>query len=111
LPGGGTQETWTAPHAGIVTDMHAELVGRASVALGAGRDRVDAGVDHAAGIEILVRVGEPVGAGDPVLVLTAREQKQLDAARALLADAITIGPDAPARRPLIFDRLARESFA
>ncbi|HVW05209.1 MAG TPA: thymidine phosphorylase [Vicinamibacterales bacterium] len=111
LPGGGTQETWTAPYAGIVTDMHAELVGRASVALGAGRDRVDAGVDHAAGIEILARVGEPVGAGDPILVLTAREQKQFDAARALLAGAITIGPDAPARRPLIFDRLTRESFA
>ena len=110
LPSAGVQETWNAPRTGLVTDMHAELVGRAAVVLGAGRDRVDASVDPAAGIEILVRPGGQVSAGEPVLVLTASDATRLAAARVLLDQAIAIGDTPPAPRPLVLDRLTRASF-
>ncbi len=41
-------------------------VGRAAVALGAGRDRVDAAVDPGVGIDVLVPLGASVKAGDAV---------------------------------------------
>jgi pyrimidine-nucleoside phosphorylase len=110
LPSGGVQETWNAPRSGYVADMHAELIGRAAVVLGAGRDRVDAGIDPAAGIEILARPGEPVDAGDPVLMLTAGRADRIASARALLDQAVTIGDAPPPVRPLVLDCLTRASF-
>ena len=47
--------------------MDAELVGRASVALGAGRDRVEDPVDPAVGILVNAKPGAGVRAGDPLL--------------------------------------------
>src|SRR6185369_1095927 len=52
LPSVRHREPWVAPRAGFVARMDAELVGRAAVALGAGRDRADAAVDPAVGIDI-----------------------------------------------------------
>ena len=46
--------------AAIVTRLDAELVGRASVALGAGRDRVEDPVDPAVGIMVRAKPGDEV---------------------------------------------------
>ena len=46
-----------AARTGIVAGLDAELVGRASVALGAGRDRVEDAVDPAVGIMVLAEAG------------------------------------------------------
>ena len=59
---GRHREPWLAPRAGFVGRMDAELVGRAAVALGAGRDRADAAVDPAVGIDIVAPVGAKVQA-------------------------------------------------
>src|SRR5215471_16896503 len=69
LPSAKHREQWVAPRAGFVGRIDAELVGCAAVALGAGRDRADAAVDPAAGINVVATVGTAVRAGDPVLVL------------------------------------------
>lgn len=90
-----------APSTGVVTRLDAELIGRAAVALGAGRDRAEAGVDPAAGIEVVAAVGTPVSAGDPVLRLMAADQSRLDAALAVLQNAVDIGDQAPAAEPLV----------
>ena len=50
--------------AGYLTRLDAELVGRASVALGAGRDRVEDPVDPAVGIMVRAKPGDAVRAGD-----------------------------------------------
>ena len=96
-------EDWRAPRAGVVARLDAGLVGRAAVALGAGRDRLDAAVDPAAGIQILVPVGTSVEAGAPVLRLSGADRSRLDAARALLQNAVGIGDDVPAPAPLVID--------
>ena len=90
-----------APRAGFLTRLDAELVGRASVALGAGRDRVEDSVDPAVGILVNAKPGEKITKGDALLEVIYREKARLDAALDLLKRAIVIGDKAPARRPLI----------
>ena len=60
----------------IVTALDAELVGRASVALGAGRDRVEDPVDPAVGIMVVLRSpATRCAPGDPVLELHYRDAR------------------------------------
>jgi thymidine phosphorylase len=81
--------------------MDAELVGRAAVALGAGRDRADAAVDPAVGIDIVAPVGSKVEAKDPVLMICCAVPDRIAAARALLDRAIEIAAAPPVSRPLV----------
>ncbi len=90
-----------ASRAGYVTALDAELVGRASVALGAGRDRVEDPVDPAVGIMVVAKPGDEVRAGQPVLELHYRDRARLVTAIRLTSQAITIGDERPAPRRLI----------
>jgi pyrimidine-nucleoside phosphorylase len=89
-------DRWMVPasRSGFVTATNAELVGRASVVLGAGRDRVEDPVDPAVGIMVIAKPGDEVRAGDPVLEIHFRDSARLEAARRLAGEAITVG-DAP----------------
>ena len=55
LPSAPRRDVVTAARAGFVAGLDAELIGRAAVALGAGRDRVEDAVDPAVGIDVLRR--------------------------------------------------------
>jgi pyrimidine-nucleoside phosphorylase len=90
-----------ASRAGFVTAVDAALVGRASVALGAGRDRVDDAVDPAVGVMVAAKPGDAVRAGAPVLELHYRDRARLEAAIRLTSQAITIGDEPPAPGRLI----------
>jgi thymidine phosphorylase len=76
-------------------------VGRASGALGAGRDRIVDPVDHAVGILVLVRPGDPVRRGDPIFELQYRDQVRLERAIALARLAVAIEDAPPRPRRLI----------
>ena len=91
----------SAPRAGYVGAIDAELVGRASVALGAGRDRVEDPVDPAVGILLAAKPGDAVRAGDPVLEMHYRDRGRLEAALRLTSRAIAIDDHAPPRVDLI----------
>jgi pyrimidine-nucleoside phosphorylase len=90
-----------ASRGGFVTAVNAELVGRASVALGAGRDRVEDPVDPAVGIMVVAKPGDAVREGAPVLELHYRDRARLDAALRLASQAITIGDEPPPPARLI----------
>jgi pyrimidine-nucleoside phosphorylase len=90
-----------APRAGYLAGLDAELVGRASVALGAGRDRVDDSVDPGVGILVAAKPGASLQAGDPVLELHYRNPATLEAAVSMASRAVTIGDLAPVTRSLI----------
>jgi pyrimidine-nucleoside phosphorylase len=94
LPRVSDRWTVSASRSGFVTALNAELVGRASVVLGAGRDRVEDPVDPAVGIMVVAKPGEEVRAGDAVLEIHFRDSARLEAAKRLTDQAITIG-DAP----------------
>jgi pyrimidine-nucleoside phosphorylase len=101
MPSVEGRELVAADRAGYVTRLDAELVGRASVSLGAGRDRVEDPVDPAVGIMITAKPGDEVLAGDPILALHYRDRARLEAARALATQAITIGDARPPAARLI----------
>jgi pyrimidine-nucleoside phosphorylase len=101
LPHVADRRTVPASRAGFVTAVNAELVGRASVVLGAGRDRVEDPVDPAVGIMVMAKPGDAVRAGAPVLELHFRDPARLDAAMRLTSQAITIGDEPPAPGRLI----------
>jgi pyrimidine-nucleoside phosphorylase len=86
---------------GFVVRLDAELVGRASVVLGAGRDRVEDPVDPAVGIVVLAKPGAEVREGDPVLELHYRDRTRLQGALALARNAIQLGSSRPHAAPLI----------
>jgi pyrimidine-nucleoside phosphorylase len=101
LPGARHRLAVPAARSGFVASMNAELVGRASMALGAGRGQVDDVIDHGAGVLISRRPAEAVRAGEPVLELLYNDERGVDEAAALAASAYTITDTPPALRPLI----------
>ncbi len=101
FPAAPERHVVTAARDGFVTRVDAELVGRASVALGAGRDRVEDPVDPAVGILLDAKPGDAVHAGDPLLEIHYRDRARLDRALALTDRAITLGETRPAPTPLI----------
>jgi pyrimidine-nucleoside phosphorylase len=101
LPAAPHRHLVKAARDGFVTRVDAERVGRASVALGAGRDRVEDPVDPAVGILVEAKPGDAVHAGDPLLELHYRDRARLERALALVGDAVTLGDTRPAVPALI----------
>jgi pyrimidine-nucleoside phosphorylase len=103
LPSAAHRTVVAAARSGYVLRLGADLVGRAAMALGAGRERAGERIDHGAGVLIAAPVGHKVSAGDPVLTLLTNTASSFDAARALAERAITIGETAPPTRPMLID--------
>ena len=101
LPATGLRHVVKATRAGYLTRLDAELVGRASVALGAGRDRVQDPVDPAVGIVALAKPGDELRAGEPVLELHYRDRARLETAEALAARAVVVGDARPPAERLL----------
>ena len=101
LPQAPSRHVVTAERAGFIEVVDAELVGRASVMLGAGRDRVEDAVDPAVGIMAVAKPGAEVRVGDPVLELHYRDSGRRDQALALLSHAIVVGETSPTWRPVL----------
>jgi thymidine phosphorylase len=100
LPSAEHRATVSSPGTGYLSMLEAERVGRAAVALGAGRGRMEDAIDHGVGITVLVAPGKSVRGGDPILEVQHRDGRGLDAALALLREAITISDAPPPERPL-----------
>jgi len=98
LPRATIQRDLTAAGAGVVCCADAESIGRACVALGAGRTRVEDAVDHAVGISNLAKIGEEVGPGRSLATVHANDAGRLEEALRILGDAFEIAdrqPDVP----------------
>jgi pyrimidine-nucleoside phosphorylase len=101
LPGARQRRPVPAPRAGCVAELQADLVGRASAALGAGRARLEDRIDHGAGVLIHRKPGDQVAAGEPVLELLYNDAPALQDAVALAEASITIAPEPRRERPLV----------
>jgi pyrimidine-nucleoside phosphorylase len=105
MPSVETKRVVTATRAGFLSVLDAELVGRAALALGAGRNTVDDEVDPAVGVMVLAHQGDRLRDGDPILELHYRREGDLVAALELLDRAIEIGDAAPTLPPLVFEHV------
>jgi thymidine phosphorylase len=101
LPQAAHAKTIDAEDDGFVVGIDAELVGRASMRLGAGRDHVDAVIDPATGIVVEKKPGERIVKGDAILTLHYNDAGRLPQAVRLAASAVQIGRHAPAASPLV----------
>jgi thymidine phosphorylase len=101
LPRAPRLRTWTAARDGFVAGIDALAVGRASMALGAGRDRVDTAVDPGAGIVLRARPGDRVTRGDVLADLHVGAGGRDDEAVQLLGSAVAITDTPPAPGPLV----------
>jgi len=86
---------------GYIVSLDAELVGRASMLLGAGRDRVEAVIDPASGIMVLKKPGDRVTRGEPILALHYNDQRRIDEAARLAHSAVAFGATQPEPAPLV----------
>ena len=88
-----------ADAAGVVTAIDALEIGLSAVAMGAGRTRADQDVDHAVGIELCCRRGEPIEAGQPLAVLHVHDPEASDEIAVRVRKAFTLDPDGAAEEP------------
>jgi pyrimidine-nucleoside phosphorylase len=95
-----------ASRSGFVTAIDAAGVGRASMMLGAGRERLDTPIHYGAGVTIEAPVGSQVQAGATLATLHVGRPEQREDARALVASAFAIADEPPAASPLVYDVVA-----
>ncbi len=84
-----------AGRGGFLTRLDALTVGRAGVALGAGRDTMDDRLDFGAGIVLLKKVGDRVKKGEALARVYASDSARLRSGSSLLSDAVKIGSTRP----------------
>jgi thymidine phosphorylase len=95
-----------APVDGIVSAIDGEKLGLAVVDLGGGRRVETDKVDPSVGMMDVVRLGDTVQRGQPLLrIHAAREEQAAAAAQAALA-AITIGTGDAVPRPMGLERVS-----
>jgi thymidine phosphorylase len=94
-----------APRAGYLAALDAELVGRAAVALGAGRARLEDVIDPAVGAMVLAKPGERLERGAPIVELHYRKDADLGPALALLGRAIELTDTPPSTLPLVIEEV------
>ncbi|OJX68696.1 MAG: thymidine phosphorylase [Micrococcales bacterium 73-13] len=109
LPVPRESETVVADRAGVLVDLPALPFGIAAWRLGAGRARKEDPVAHAAGIDLHVRIGDRVSAGQPLYTLHADDPARFARAHEALDGALRIGADGDPVHdggPLVLDRIA-----
>jgi len=101
LPSTGFIDEFRSPSHGFVTRCDARLLGLASNALGAGRNRVDDSVDPAVGLYLEKKLGEPVKRDDVLCRIHWNDSERLRNAMPFIDQAFEIKTRPRAHRPLI----------
>ena len=92
-----------APGGGYVARFHARGIGRAALALGAGRRKKGEEIDPGAGVEVLVKAGDRVEEGEPVARLYGG--RNVERAEALVREALEFSDEPIEAAPAILDSL------
>ncbi|MDD3193317.1 MAG: pyrimidine-nucleoside phosphorylase [Oscillospiraceae bacterium] len=93
----------SAPMGGWVCRMDAEACGRASMLLGAGREKKDSVIDPAAGVVLCCKTGDAVERGQALARLYTNVPERLEQAKQALLESYVIGPQKPEPQPLVYD--------
>ena len=108
LPKASWIETVASPQTGYLSQIHARLIGEATILLGAGRARKDEPIDYSVGIEVLQKVGDYVNRGMPILKIHANRQETAQAARELAIQGYTWSKTPVRSLPLFYDLIENE---
>ena len=93
---------------GYICDIMTRHIGEAASILGAGRLTKEDAIDPAVGLWMHVRTGDAVEKGAPLATVYYNDETKKQEAAGMLKDAIRIGDDPPAQRPLVYGRVSKE---
>ena len=90
LPRGDIISKVIAKQSGVVTALDAELVGKACMALGGGRETKDSEIDLSVGIYLDRKIGEAVEQGETIATIYGSDEKKTANAEKMLKAAYVI---------------------
>lgn len=98
---------WCADRDGYVEYVDLESLGWAVIALGGGRKQTEDAIDHSVGLECLLRTGDMVSRGQPIvrIHMPPGEATRIESH---LRRAIAIRDEAPEPGPLVIERLVTQ---
>lgn len=100
----GESHEIAADRAAFVAAIDTERLGLVIIELGGGRKVMTDKIDHSVGLEILVRIGDHVDRGQPLVRVFAPQHKS-ELVRDMIASAITFSDQPVPLLPLIVDRI------
>jgi pyrimidine-nucleoside phosphorylase len=86
---------------GYIEEVKADMIGKASVLLGAGRDTKESVIDHTAGIILNVKPGTKVAKNELLATILANDKTRLDEAVRLVRKSFVLSFRKPPVRPVI----------
>ena len=108
LPAAARVERVVAEEAGFVRSVDALMVGRAAMALGAGRRTKEDRVDLSVGVVLHKKTGDRVEAGEPLASIFANRTEGLLQVCTLVREAFRVGAEEPVPQPLVYEAVEEE---
>jgi pyrimidine-nucleoside phosphorylase len=105
LPALGESREVVAERSGYVSSIDTEQLGVAVIELGGGRKVMSDSINHSVGLEMLVRIGDRVEGGQP-LVRVLSSAERFARVRAIVQSAVVIADEAGQEPRLIVERLS-----
>jgi pyrimidine-nucleoside phosphorylase len=99
-----------AEEEGYVHGIDAEGVGRAALAIGAGRETKESPIDYSVGILLVKKVGDKISKGDTLAKVHINDMQKLEECKQKLIDAYDLSMEIPSSRPLIFGKVDKEGI-
>jgi pyrimidine-nucleoside phosphorylase len=94
FPTAGHTRPVQAAESGFLQSVDAEALGRASMVLGAGRERLDSPIDPSVGMRIEARIGDSVSKGATLATLHFNDSARANEAATVAQMAFSVGPEA-----------------
>jgi pyrimidine-nucleoside phosphorylase len=109
LPHADHKQDFKAPSDGYIAGMQCEHIGTASLVLGGGRQKKEDAVDHAVGLILHKKVGDPVKKGDALCTIHYNggpgSENKLAQAVEILESSYTFQPTKPAVVPPLIQQV------
>src|SRR6266851_9118780 len=96
---------------GYMSQLDALTVARASIVLGAGRERKGDPIDLAVGVRLGAKIGDRVSRGEPLAVLHANDESRLPEAERILRGGIQLSTTPVRPPPVILERLGASAVS
>jgi pyrimidine-nucleoside phosphorylase len=105
LPRATLRRPVVAESDGYISRLDALTIARASIVLGAGRERKGDPIDLAVGVRLDAKIGDRVGRGEPLAVLHANDESRVLEAERVLRGGVELSTTPVTPPPVILARL------
>ncbi len=105
LPTARLKRAVVADSDGYVRRLDALTIARASIVLGAGRERKGDPIDLSVGVHLEAKIGDRVSRGEPIAVLHANDESRLAEAERVLRGGVVLSTAPVSPPPVILERL------